>query len=95
MKVTRTFDLLNKYAEEFADKQDALVAKINGTWVKHSAAEYIENANNISYGFFIIFLIYNFIQLKLLRKTMDSHHNASQSSYKQNLANFYTHIKKK
>ncbi len=49
MKVTRTFDLLNRYQENF-DKEDALVAKENGKWVKYSTRQYIDYAYAFSYG---------------------------------------------
>ncbi|MDX2360187.1 MAG: long-chain fatty acid--CoA ligase [Crocinitomicaceae bacterium] len=50
MGFTRTFDLLERYAEKFSDKDDALVAKVGKEWVKRSTTEYIETAYNISYG---------------------------------------------
>jgi len=50
MEVTRTFDFLQRYKEKFPDKTDALAGKVNGQWVKYSSLDYIENANNISYG---------------------------------------------
>jgi len=49
MTVTRTFDLLNRYQENF-DKEDALVAKENGKWVKYSTQQYIDYAYAFSYG---------------------------------------------
>lgn len=50
MEVTRTFDLLRKYKEEFPQKDDALAGKVDGKWVKHSSMDYIEKSNLISYG---------------------------------------------
>ncbi|NRA11948.1 MAG: long-chain fatty acid--CoA ligase [Crocinitomicaceae bacterium] len=50
MTVTRTFDFLQRYKENFPDKDDALAGKVKGEWVKYSSKDYIENANNISYG---------------------------------------------
>jgi len=50
MEVTRTFDLLDRYATQFADKPDVFAAKVNRTWVKHSTKDYIDNSNHISYG---------------------------------------------
>jgi long-chain acyl-CoA synthetase len=50
MTVTRTFDFLQRYKENFPDKDDALAGKVNKKWVKYSSSAYIENANNISYG---------------------------------------------
>ena len=49
MEVTRTFDLLERYQEKFM-KEDALVAKQNGKWIKHSTQDYIDNSYNFSYG---------------------------------------------
>jgi len=50
MEVTRTFDLLDRYATQFASKPDVFAAKVNRTWVKHSTKDYIDNSNHISYG---------------------------------------------
>lgn len=50
MEVKRTFDLLDRYAELYADKTDALAGKSNGKWVKYSTQDYIKYANWISYG---------------------------------------------
>jgi long-chain acyl-CoA synthetase len=50
MTVTRTFDFLQRYKENFPDKDDALAGKVKGEWVKYSSSDYIENSNNISYG---------------------------------------------
>jgi long-chain acyl-CoA synthetase len=50
MKVTRTFDLLGRYAELYPGKDDALACKVNGNWVKYSSADYINNATLISCG---------------------------------------------
>ena len=33
MEVTRTFDLLDRYATKFADKTDVFAAKVNRRWV--------------------------------------------------------------
>ena len=49
MKVTRTFDLLDRYQENF-DKEDALVAKENGKWVKYSTQQYIDLSHAFSAG---------------------------------------------
>jgi len=49
MIVTRTFDLLNRYQENF-DKEDALVAKESGKWVKYTTRQYIDYAYAFSYG---------------------------------------------
>lgn len=50
MSVTRTFDFLQRYQEEFGDKEDALAGKKDGKWVKYSSRQYIDYSNNISYG---------------------------------------------
>ncbi|MCK5168252.1 MAG: long-chain fatty acid--CoA ligase [Bacteroidales bacterium] len=49
MNVTRTFDLLDRY-QELYNIDDALAGKENGKWVKYSSADYINNANFVSYG---------------------------------------------
>jgi long-chain acyl-CoA synthetase len=49
MSVERTFDLLDRYKENFS-KEAALCSKHNGIWVKYSSAEYIEYSYNFSYG---------------------------------------------
>lgn len=50
MNVSRVFDLLERYKQNFPAKQDAFGVKINGEWIKYSTAEYIELAHQISYG---------------------------------------------
>ena len=50
MKVTRTFDLMEKYAELYSHKDDVLACKSNGKWVKYSANDYVNNVNFVSYG---------------------------------------------
>lgn len=50
MTVTRVFDILERYRENF-DKKDVFVGKENGEWVKHSTADYIEKSMNIAYAF--------------------------------------------
>jgi long-chain acyl-CoA synthetase len=50
MEVTRLFDLLTHYREKFNEKDDVLAGKENGKWVKYSIGQYIEIADNISYG---------------------------------------------
>lgn len=50
MEITRTFDLLDRYNERYANKTDALAGKSNGKWVHYSTRDYINNANWISYG---------------------------------------------
>ncbi len=50
MEVTRLFDLIDRYEARYAFKDDALVNKINGEWVKHSATDFINSVRNVSYG---------------------------------------------
>lgn len=50
MSVSRLFDLLPHCMEKFP-KEDALAGKENGKWVKYSSADFVDYANNISYGF--------------------------------------------
>jgi len=49
-KVERTFDLLDRYRNEYAFKKNALAGKEGGNWYVYSASDYVENTNNISYG---------------------------------------------
>jgi long-chain acyl-CoA synthetase len=51
MNVTRTFDLLERYKENFS-KEDALCFKHNGVWIKYSTLEYIEHSYNFCYGLY-------------------------------------------
>jgi long-chain acyl-CoA synthetase len=50
MEVTRIFDLLPYIKEKYEWQDDQLAGKIDGEWKKYSIDEYIENANNVSYG---------------------------------------------
>jgi len=50
MEVTRLFDLLTNYKEQFREKEDVLAGKEGGKWVKYSISQYIDYADNISYG---------------------------------------------
>lgn len=50
MEVTRLFDLLPFYKNNFIQKDDVLAGKEGGKWVKYSIDQYIEAATNISYG---------------------------------------------
>ncbi len=50
MTFERLFDVLPIYLEKYADKDDALAAKVNGQWRKYSSVEYVSIVNNISYG---------------------------------------------
>ncbi len=49
MEVTRLFDILERYANNFP-KEDALAGKENGSWIKYSTDKYVEQVNNLSYG---------------------------------------------
>ena len=51
MNVTRTFDLLDRYKENF-QKDDALCFKQNGSWIKFSTQDYIEYSYNFCYGLY-------------------------------------------
>jgi long-chain acyl-CoA synthetase len=51
MKITRLFDLLPHYLENYPNQDAALVAKRDNKWLKFSIQNYIEATNNISYGF--------------------------------------------
>ena len=50
MKVTRTFDLLDNYVEQFASREVVLAGKVNHEWVKYTIHDYVERANAISYA---------------------------------------------
>jgi len=49
MIVKRTFDLLDRYRENY-QKDDALCFKHEGNWIKYGSEEYIDNSLNFSYG---------------------------------------------
>ncbi|MFC2116053.1 AMP-dependent synthetase/ligase [Bacteroidota bacterium] len=49
MEITRTFDLLDLYREKYR-MEDALAGKEKGIWVRYSSDQYIDFANNVSYG---------------------------------------------
>ena len=51
MEVTRIFDLMPWYKELCPEKSDAIAGKDEGKWIKYSTDEFIENSNNLSYGF--------------------------------------------
>ena len=51
MEVTRTFDLLQRYRENF-QKEDALCFKQNGVWIKFSSQDYIDYSYNFCYGLY-------------------------------------------
>lgn len=50
MELTRTFDILNNLVNICPDKEDMLVNKDKGKWIKHSVKEYVETAENTAYG---------------------------------------------
>lgn len=49
--VTRIFDLLDNYQENFSEKESALVKKENGEWISYSTQDYIHNSNLLAYAF--------------------------------------------
>ncbi len=51
MEVNRLFDLLPRYKELCPGKEDALAGKEDGVWKKYSTDQFIENSNDLSYGF--------------------------------------------
>ncbi len=50
MEIKRLFDILPHCKTSYKPKPDVLAGKENGKWVTYSIDQYIENANNISYG---------------------------------------------
>ena len=48
MEVTRLFDLLGHYKENFPNKEIALSCKREGKWINYSIDEYVEKANLVS-----------------------------------------------
>lgn len=54
MKVTRLFDLLDNYLENYPEQDAALAYKRHGKWRKFSIQEYIEIVNNLSYGMLML-----------------------------------------
>lgn len=50
MKVTRTFDLLDNYVEQYASREVVLAGKVNHEWVCYTIHDYVERANAISYA---------------------------------------------
>ena len=50
MELARTFDLMENYKGVYGYKQDAIVAKEQGFWVKYTAEDYVSSVNYISYG---------------------------------------------
>ncbi len=50
MEITRIFDILQNYKENYNWNKKVVGNKINGEWIHYTIQEYIEFANNISYG---------------------------------------------
>jgi long-chain acyl-CoA synthetase len=50
-KPTRLFDILPYVAETYPEQKVALAGKQNGKWRGYSMQEYIETADNLSFGF--------------------------------------------
>ena len=50
MEVTRIFDIVSHYAEQYPQQDTVLACKQNGQWRKIGVQEYVETINNISYG---------------------------------------------
>lgn len=50
MKITRIFDLLENYLEQYPQQEAALAYKRGGQWRKYSIQEYVELTNLMSYG---------------------------------------------
>lgn len=49
--ITRIFDLLDNYQENFSAKKSAFVKKENGEWISYSTQDYIRNSNLMAYAF--------------------------------------------
>lgn len=47
-KVERTFDLLDRYRNEYADKKEALAGKEGANWYTYSSKEYVDYTDKIS-----------------------------------------------
>ena len=47
-KVERTFDLLDRYRNEYADKKEALAGKEGANWYAYSSKEYVDYTDKIS-----------------------------------------------
>lgn len=50
MMVKRTFDILDKYANEFPPKKNALAGRDPGGYFEYSTEDYLRNSNDISFG---------------------------------------------
>jgi long-chain acyl-CoA synthetase len=49
MEIVRNFDLLVQLKEKF-NREDSFASKVNGSWVKISTNDFIDQVNNLSYG---------------------------------------------
>ena len=52
--LSRIFDLLQLYREEYAGKNDVFAYKKEGNWISVSANEYVKNADQVSHGLLAI-----------------------------------------
>ena len=50
MEVTRIFDLLSRYENNYQVKDDVLAGKENGKWTRYDLNTYRQMADNISAG---------------------------------------------
>jgi len=50
MEPKRTFDLLTRMQNQFADKTDVIAGKVDGKWKRYSVQEYIDYCNWVSYA---------------------------------------------
>jgi long-chain acyl-CoA synthetase len=50
MEITRIFDLLPRYRQQFRPKDDVLAGKEEGKWIKYNIRQYQEYADNISFA---------------------------------------------
>jgi len=50
MEVTRIFDLLTRFSQQFRPKADVLAGKEGGKWVRYNIRQYQEYADNISFA---------------------------------------------
>ncbi|NVN95811.1 MAG: hypothetical protein HXX18_11065 [Bacteroidetes bacterium] len=50
MEIKRIFDILTHYREMYDCERTMLAGRINGKWNEYNINEYIQYADNISYG---------------------------------------------
>jgi len=50
MEITRLFDILELYRNDYAGKEDAFAKNVNGKWIRYSAEDYIDLCTNVSLG---------------------------------------------